>query len=109
MINFELIIGVIEIVMIATTPLVFASIGELVTEKSGVLNLGIEGIMLVGAVMAFITLVTTGSYIIALGISLLSGVLMSVLFAFFVLILMSNQIATGPVSYTHLRAHETDS
>ena len=59
MINFELIIGVIEIVMIATTPLVFASIGELVTEKSGVLNLGIEGIMLVGAVMAFITLVTT--------------------------------------------------
>ena len=66
MINFELIIGVIEIVMIATTPLVFASIGELVTEKSGVLNLGIEGIMLVGAVMAFITLVTTGSYIIAL-------------------------------------------
>ena len=95
MINFELIIGVIEIVMIATTPLVFASIGELVTEKSGVLNLGIEGIMLVGAVMAFITLVTTGSYIIALGISLLSGVLMSVLFAFFVLILMSNQIATG--------------
>ena len=86
MINFELIIGVIEIVMIATTPLVFASIGELVTEKSGVLNLGIEGIMLVGAVMAFITLVTTGSYIIALGISLLSGVLMSVLFAFFVLI-----------------------
>ena len=95
MINFELIIGEIEIVMIATTPLVFASIGELVTEKSGVLNLGIEGIMLVGAVMAFITLVTTGSYIIALGISLLSGVLMSVLFAFFVLILMSNQIATG--------------
>tara|TARA_B100001248_G_scaffold124956_1_gene93746 strand:- start:1358 stop:2230 length:873 start_codon:yes stop_codon:yes gene_type:complete len=95
MINFELIIGVIEIVMIATTPLVFASIGELVTEKSGVLNLGIEGIMLVGAVMAFITLVSTGSYIIALGISLLSGVLMSVLFAFFVLILMSNQIATG--------------
>ena len=95
MINFELIIGVGQIVMIATTPLVFASIGELVTEKSGVLNLGIEGIMLVGAVMAFITLVATGSYIIALGVSILSGVLMSALFAFFVLILMSNQIATG--------------
>ena len=48
--------------LIATTPLVFAGIGELVTEKSGVLNLGVEGMMLVGAVTAFVTLVVTGSY-----------------------------------------------
>ena len=63
--NIELIIGIINIVLIATTPLVFAGIGELVTEKTGVLNLGVEGMMLVGAVTAFVTLVITGSYILA--------------------------------------------
>ena len=45
--NIELIIGILNIVLISTTPLVFAGIGELVTEKSGVLNLGLEGLMLV--------------------------------------------------------------
>ena len=63
--NFDLVFGIIQIVLIATTPLVFAGIGELVTEKSGVLNLGVEGMMLVGAVTAFVTLVITGSYILA--------------------------------------------
>ena len=74
---------------------VFAGIGELVTEKSGVLNLGVEGMMLVGAVSAFIILVITGSYFLAFFISILSGIIMSGLFAFLVLFLMSNQIATG--------------
>ncbi len=95
MIDLEIIIGIFNIVLIATTPLVFAGIGELVTEKSGVLNLGVEGMMLVGAVTAFVTLVITGNYILAFTFSILSGVIMSSLFAFLVLILMSNQIATG--------------
>ena len=93
--SLELIIGILEIVLIATTPLVFAGIGELVTEKSGVLNLGVEGMMLVGAVTAFVTLVITGSYFFAFFISILSGIVMSGLFAILVLFLMSNQIATG--------------
>ena len=93
--NIDLILGIIQIVLIATTPLVFAGIGELVTEKSGVLNLGVEGMMLVGAVTAFVTLVISGNYILAFTFSILSGVIMSSLFAFLVLILMSNQIATG--------------
>ena len=93
--DIELIYGIIKIVLIATTPLVFAGIGELVTEKSGVLNLGVEGMMLVGAVTAFVTLVITNSYILAFTFSILSGVILSSLFAFLVLILMSNQIATG--------------
>ena len=93
--NIELIIGIIEIVLIATTPLVFAAIGELVTEKTGVLNLGVEGMMLVGAVTAFVTLVITGSYVLSFLISILSGLIMSGLFAYLVLILMSNQVATG--------------
>ncbi len=53
--SIELIIGILNIVLISTSPLVFAGIGELVTEKSGVLNLGLEGLMLVGAVTGFIT------------------------------------------------------
>ena len=93
--NLDLILGIIQIVLIATTPLVFAGIGELVTEKSGILNLGVEGMMLVGAVTAFVTLVITGSYILAFIFSILSGILMSGMFAFLVLILMSNQVATG--------------
>ena len=93
--DIELIYGIIKIVLIATTPLVFAGIGELVTEKSGVLNLGVEGMMLVGAVTAFVTLVITNSYILAFTFSILSGVILSSLFAFLVLILMSNQVATG--------------
>ena len=93
--NLDLILGILQIVLIATTPLVFAGIGELVTEKSGVLNLGVEGMMLVGAVSAFIILVITGSYFLAFFVSVLSGIIMSGLFAFLVLFLMSNQIATG--------------
>jgi len=93
--NIEVFIGVIQIILIATTPLVFAAIGELVTEKTGVLNLGVEGMMLVGAVTAFVTLVITGSYVLAFIVSILSGALMSGLFAYLVLILMSNQVATG--------------
>ena len=93
--TLEFILGILQIVLIATTPLVFAGIGELVTEKSGVLNLGVEGMMLVGAVTAFIILVITGSYFLAFFVSILSGIFMSGLFAFLVLNLMSNQIATG--------------
>ena len=93
--NLDLILGILQIVLVATTPLVFAGIGELVTEKSGVLNLGVEGMMLVGAVSAFIILVITGSYFLAFFVSILSGIIMSGLFAFLVLFLMSNQIATG--------------
>ena len=93
--NLDLILGILQIVLIATTPLVFAGIGELVTEKSGVLNLGVEGMMLVGAVSAFIILIITGSYFLAFFVSILSGIIMSGLFAFLVLFLMSNQIATG--------------
>ena len=93
--TLDLLLGILEIILIATTPLVFAAIGELVTEKSGVLNLGVEGMMLVGAVSSFVILVITGNYFLAFLISILSGIIMSGLFAVLVLFLMSNQIATG--------------
>ncbi len=93
--SIELIIGILNVILISTTPLVFAGIGELVTEKSGVLNLGLEGLMLVGAVTGFITLVLTGNYFYSLFLSIISGVILSGIFAFLVLNLMTNQIATG--------------
>ena len=93
--NIDLVMGILNIVLISTTPLVFAGIGELVTEKSGVLNLGLEGLMLAGAVTGFITLVLTGNYFYSLFFSIISGVILSGIFAFLVLNLMTNQIATG--------------
>lgn len=93
--NIEFIIGILNIVLISTTPLVFAGIGELVTEKSGVLNLGLEGLMLMGAVSGFIVLVLTGNYFFSFFASIISGMVLSLIFAFFVLNLLTNQIATG--------------
>ena len=93
--NIDLVVGILNIVLISTTPLVFAGIGELVTEKSGVLNLGLEGLMLVGAVTGFITIVLTGNYFYSLFFSIISGIILSGIFAFLVLNLMTNQIATG--------------
>ena len=93
--NIDLIIGILNIVLITTTPLVYAGIGELVTEKSGVLNLGLEGLMLMGAVSGFIVLVLTGNYFFSFFASIISGMILSLIFAFFVLNLLTNQIATG--------------
>ena len=79
----------------AGTPLVFAALGELVTEKSGVLNLGVEGMMLVGAIAAFAT--TSGSGRASLGMiaAMAAGAALAALFGVLTLTLQSNQVATG--------------
>jgi simple sugar transport system permease protein len=79
----------------AATPLLLAALGELVTEKAGVLNLGVEGMMLVGAVGAFATASATGSGAAGIAIGALLGVAMAGLFALLTLSLLSNQVATG--------------
>ncbi len=79
----------------AGTPLVFAALGELVTEKSGVLNLGVEGMMLVGAVTSFMVAATTGSPWLGVGAGMLAGAALSLVFAVLTLSLMANQVATG--------------
>jgi ABC-type uncharacterized transport system permease subunit len=79
----------------AGTPLVYAALGELVTEKSGVLNLGIEGMMLVGAVAGFIGAVVTGSIFVGFVFAIVAAVLMSLIFGVLTLSLLSNQVATG--------------
>ncbi len=79
----------------AGTPLVFAAIGELIVEKSGVLNLGVEGMMLVGAVSGFIATVLTGSPYIGILVAIGAGVLLSLVFGCLTQLLLTNQVATG--------------
>ena len=79
----------------AATPLLFAALGELVTEKSGVLNLGVEGMMLVGAVAGFATAIGSGSILAAIVVAALAGAGMALLFGILTLTLLANQVATG--------------
>jgi simple sugar transport system permease protein len=79
----------------AATPLLFAATGELVTEKSGVLNLGVEGMMLVGAIAGFAVAIGTGSWLLAIVAAAIAGVLLGLVFGYLTLTLLSNQMATG--------------
>ncbi|TNB47231.1 ABC transporter permease [Martelella lutilitoris] len=82
-------------VITASTPLVLAAIGELVCERAGVLNLGVEGMMVMGAVGAFATAHATGSPYLGMLAGLATGALFSLLFGFLTLTLVANQVATG--------------
>ena len=79
----------------AAIPLMFAGLGELVTEKSGVLNLGVEGMMLMGAVTGYAVASTSGSPWLGLVAGIAAGVAMALLFAFLTLTMLANQVATG--------------
>lgn len=87
--------AVILTIITASTPLLLAAMGELVTERSGVLNLGVEGMMIMGAVCGFAAAYTTGSALLGIGAGLAGGVFMSLLFAFLTQTLMTSQVATG--------------
>lgn len=87
--------AIVVSIIAAATPLLFAALGELVTEKSGVLNLGVEGMMLLGAVASFVTAIATGSFAFAIVVGALAGILMSLVFAVLTLSLLANQVATG--------------
>jgi ABC-type uncharacterized transport system permease subunit len=91
----EAIVPILLAVMTAATPLLFAATGELVTEKSGVLNLGVEGMMLVGAVAGFVVTMTTGSAILGVAAAAAGGAFLALLFAVLTLGLLANQVATG--------------
>jgi ABC-type uncharacterized transport system permease subunit len=79
----------------AATPILLAGLGELVTEKAGVLNLGVEGMMLCGAVAGFAVAYSTGSVPLGLLAATLAGVAAAMIFALLTLGLGSNQVATG--------------
>jgi len=81
--------------MVASTPILLAALGELVVERAGVLNLGVEGMMITGAITGFAAAVATGSALIGFLGAAAGGAALSALFAVLVLWLRSNQVATG--------------
>lgn len=93
--NPDTLMNILVATVAAGTPLVYAALGELVVEKSGVLNLGVEGMMLVGGISGFIAMAGTGSLTVALACGMAAGALMALIFAVLTLTLMANQVASG--------------
>ena len=91
----EALVGIILATLGAGTPLVFAALGELITEKSGVLNLGVEGMMLVGAVCGFAVAANTGSLWLGVVTAMTAGAFMALLFGMLTLTFQANQVAAG--------------
>lgn len=91
----DLFIAIFTGTIIAATPLIYAALGELVVEKSGVLNLGIEGMMLMGAAFAFWAVISGLPMPVAILIGALAGAAASLLFGVLALTFLTNQYAAG--------------
>jgi simple sugar transport system permease protein len=94
-VNDSILVVVLASAVVYGTPLLYAALGELLAERSGVLNLGVEGMMLVGAVMGFWGVQRTGSLSVAILIAALAGAAMALIHAFLVITMRANQIVSG--------------
>ena len=81
--------------VVSGTPLLYATLAEVIGERAGVVNLGLEGVMLVGAVTGFVTAVHTGSAAMGVLAAALAGAALNALFAWLVVDRRANQLATG--------------
>ena len=88
-------VAIVLTIITASTPLLLAATGELITEKSGVLNLGVEGMMLIGAITAFATTTITDSAVLGVLAGAAAGTSLACVFSILVLIFLANQVATG--------------
>ncbi|MDX6424617.1 MAG: ral nucleoside transport system permease protein [Gaiellaceae bacterium] len=95
MINNSVWVVVLASAVTYGTPLLYAALGELLTERAGVLNLGVEGMMLIGAVMGFWAVQRTGSLLLAIVVAAIAGASMALIHAFLVITLRANQIVSG--------------
>jgi len=93
--DMSFLIPAILTIITAATPLLFAALGELITEKSGVLNLGVEGMMVMGAIMGFVVVHYSGSATLAVIASMVIGAMVAGIFAVLVLIFHASQVPTG--------------
>ena len=87
--------GILLTIITAATPLLLAALGELVAERSGVLNLGVEGMMAVGAVCGFAVALETGCPALGVLAAIFAGALMAGLFGVITLVFVANQVASG--------------
>jgi len=81
--------------MVASTPILLAALGELVVERAGVLNLGVEGMMITGAICGFAVAVNTGSPVLGFAAAAIGGAVLSLLFALLTQYALANQVASG--------------
>lgn len=91
----DIIISVLQRTLIAGTPLLLATIGEVICERSGILNLGVEGMMAIGAVSAFIVTFNTGNPWLGLMTAIIVTALVSGIHAFVSISLQSSQVVSG--------------
>jgi len=87
--------GILAATWRMATPIIYASVGEVITERAGVLNIGLEGVMLIGAFAGYAAAYETGSLLAGLLAAVLSGVLSGLIFAFFTITIKANQIVVG--------------
>ncbi|NCD10257.1 MAG: ABC transporter permease [Negativicutes bacterium] len=90
-----LIISILAASITAGTPILFAALGELIAERSSVMNLGVDGMMLVGAVTGFMVAVNFGNPWLGVGIALVSGALLALIHAYLTVTLRANQVVSG--------------
>lgn len=93
--SVALVVSILAVTIQAGTSLVFASIGEIFTERAGVLNLGLEGIMIMGAVTAFATVYHTGNLFLAVLVAMIIGGVMASIHAFLSVTLRADQVVSG--------------
>jgi simple sugar transport system permease protein len=92
---FALSITIIFGALVSGSPLLFATIGEIYSERSGVMNLGLEGLMLVGAMSGFAAWANTGSLLIGMVVGIIFGALLASLHAFITITLRADQVVSG--------------
>ena len=88
-------IAVLTSAVVSGTPILYAALGELVTERAGVLNLGVEGMMLIGAVSGFMAAIVTGNSWVGFGVAMISGGVMGLIHATLTVSLRANQVVSG--------------
>ncbi len=91
----DMLINIAAFMFVAATPLVLAAIGETVVERAGVLNLGVEGMMIMGAITGFMVAVNSGSPVLGLAMAAVGGLGLSLVFAFVTQVALANQVASG--------------
>lgn len=91
----DLVTSILTITLRAGTSLIFATIGETLTERAGILNLGLEGMMLMGAVTAFAATLHSGSLVVGIATALAVGALMAAIHAFLTVTMRANQVVSG--------------
>ena len=95
LITFPFIVGLLAAAVRLAVPILFAAIGETFTERAGILNLGLEGIMLMGALAGFVGAYVTGNLWLGVALAMLSGIAMGLLMGFMSVTAKVNQVVAG--------------